>query len=60
MPLSADIWFMRAYQFHRNRKFIRSHQNVLVFFKGDPKRIGENFGEVEVGAAGSGEALAEG
>ncbi|WP_260447803.1 hypothetical protein [Listeria rocourtiae] len=32
----------------RNRKLVRMHQNVLVFYKGQPKNIQENFPELEV------------
>jgi hypothetical protein len=31
-----------------NRKLGKCHQNVLVFYKGDPKNIGKNFGELEL------------
>lgn len=31
----------------RNRKVVRVHQNVLVFFKGNPKAIQEDFAELE-------------
>ena len=31
----------------RNRKVVRVHQNVMVFFKGDPKAIQEDFEELE-------------
>lgn len=31
-------------QFNSGRKFGKTHQNVLVFYKGDPKRIKEEFG----------------
>ncbi|WP_347152335.1 hypothetical protein [Peptostreptococcus anaerobius] len=30
-----------------NRKVVRLHQNVLVFYKGDPKKIKDEFGELE-------------
>ncbi len=33
-------------QFHSGRKFGKTHQNVLVFYKGDPKKIKEKFGKV--------------
>jgi DNA modification methylase len=35
-------------QFQGYRKVGRVHQNVLVFYKGDPKAIKDNFGNVEV------------
>ena len=35
-----------AKQFAGYRKLGKTHQNVLVFFKGDPKTI-KSFGEVE-------------
>lgn len=31
-----------------SRKVGRQHQNVLVFYKGDPKKIKANFGEIEL------------
>lgn len=34
-------------QFNSGRKVGRTHQNVLVFFKGDPKTIKNEFGEVD-------------
>ena len=33
-------------QMNNSRKVIRSHQNVLVFYKGDPKKINEHFGDL--------------
>jgi hypothetical protein len=36
-------------QFVSARKLGRTHQNVLVFVKGDPKRATEACGEVEFG-----------
>ena len=35
-------------QFQSGRKFGKSHQNVLVFYKGDPKNIKDVFGDVYV------------
>jgi DNA modification methylase len=35
-------------QFQNYRKVGRTHQNILVFYKGDPKRIAKNFPEIEV------------
>lgn len=35
-------------QFQTNRKLGKTHQNVLVFYRGDPSHIRE-FGEVEIG-----------
>jgi len=32
-------------QFNSGRKLGKTHQNVLVFFKGDPSKIKETFGE---------------
>ena len=34
------------------RKLGKSHQNVLVFFKGDPKTIKDNYGEIEIAEIG--------
>ena len=39
---------MRAGKYMNTRKVGRTHQNVLVFFKGDPKTIKSNYGKVEV------------
>jgi DNA modification methylase len=35
-------------QFETGRKVGKMHQNVLVFYKGDPKKIKENFPEIKV------------
>lgn len=35
-------------QFESGRKVGKMHQNVLVFYKGDPKKIKENFPEIKV------------
>ena len=37
---------MRARRNMRNRKTVRSHQNVLVYFKGNPKEIQSEFSEL--------------
>ena len=34
--------------FTAGRKVVKTHQNVLVFFKGDPKTIKNNYKEIEV------------
>lgn len=34
---------LRARRFMGSRKVVRTHQNVLVFYKGDPKKIKDNF-----------------
>jgi hypothetical protein len=34
-------------QFARYRKLGKTHQNVIICYKGDPRRIPEDFGEVE-------------
>jgi hypothetical protein len=31
-----------------NRKVVKTHQNVLVFFKGDPKQIKSIYPKIEV------------
>lgn len=33
----------------KNRKVVKVHQNILVFYKGDPKNIRLHYGEIEVG-----------
>lgn len=42
LPIRINI------QFQAFRKLGKTHQNVLIFYKGDPKQI-RSFGEVEVG-----------
>lgn len=42
-------------QFQKYRKVGRTHQNILVFYKGDPKRIADNFPDVEVADIGVGD-----
>ena len=32
----------------KNRKVVKVHQNVLIFYKGDPKNIRLHFGEIDV------------
>jgi DNA modification methylase len=36
-------------QFNRNRKVGKTHQNILVFYKGDPNKIKEEFPEIKLG-----------
>ena len=56
MPLYNDMILLeslgtlpqRAGRWMKNRKVGKCHQNVLVFYKGDPKKIQENFPEIEV------------
>lgn len=38
---------LRANKLMRNRKMVRTHQNVLVFYKGNPKNIQNNFEVIE-------------
>lgn len=42
---------MRARSSFRNRKVVKVHQNVLVFYKGNPKNIKNNFAEIEIDEA---------
>lgn len=37
-----------AHTFGALRKVIKTHQNVLVFYKGNPKNIKNNFAEIEI------------
>ena len=37
--------------FESGRKLGKTHQNVLICFKGDPSRIRERLGEVDISAA---------
>lgn len=39
---------MRAGRYMNNRKLCNVHQNVLVFYKGDPANIKNNFAEIEI------------
>jgi len=39
---------MRARTSFANRKLSKGHQNVLVFYKGDPNKIQQEFGEVKI------------
>ena len=39
---------LRAESYIRNRKVAKIHQNILVFYKGDTKKISEIFKEIEV------------
>ncbi|HEM1846749.1 TPA: chromosome partitioning protein ParB, partial [Listeria monocytogenes] len=39
---------LRARRNMRNRKLVRIHQNVLVFYKGNPDEIQEHFPILEV------------
>ncbi len=34
--------------FNRGRKVVKTHQNVLVFYKGDPKNIKNNFKQLQI------------
>lgn len=34
--------------FNSTRKVVRTHQNVLVFFKGDMRTIKDNYGELDL------------
>lgn len=46
---SAGSAALRARKiFSGYRKICKTHQNVLVFYKGDPKKIKENYGEIEI------------
>ena len=38
---------LRAGRMMKTRKICKVHQNVLVFYKGDLDKIGENFAELE-------------
>lgn len=48
---------VRANNYMKNRKVAKVHQNVLVFYKGDPKKIQEEFGECKVADFDDGEEL---
>jgi 16S rRNA G966 N2-methylase RsmD len=40
---------LRARRTFNTRKLIKTHQNVLIFYKGDIKKIKDNYDEIEVG-----------
>lgn len=54
---SLPIRVIRAFQ--GNRKLGKTHQNVLIFYKGNPKQI-KTFGEVEVGEIEQAELINKG
>lgn len=39
---------LRANNYIKNRKVVKTHQNVLVFYKGNPKRIKQNYSKIEI------------
>jgi 16S rRNA G966 N2-methylase RsmD len=39
---------LRANGTFKSRKLVKAHQNVLVFYKGNPKTIKENYPEIEI------------
>jgi hypothetical protein len=39
---------IRARREMRNRKLVKVHQNILVFYNGDPKTIKDNFADIEI------------
>lgn len=49
---AAGTAAIRAARSMRSRKLVKTHQNVLVFYKGDPKAIPAEFGEVEISDGG--------
>lgn len=51
---------MRASVIMRNRKVVKTHQNMLVFYKGDkPENIGKEFGYIKEYSEGEFDELAE-
>lgn len=38
---------LRAGRYMESRKVAKMHQNILVFYKGDPKEIKKNFKKIE-------------
>lgn len=42
---------LRAAPYMDTRKVVKTHQNVLVFYKGDPKRIRANFPKIDYNTA---------
>jgi len=44
---SVGTGSLRASAAYRNRKIVKLHQNVLVFFKGDPSTIQDNYPEID-------------
>ena len=47
----ASLPIRAGRQFEAGRKLGKTHQNVLIFYKGDPGRIRERLGEVDVSDA---------
>lgn len=43
---------MRARKMFATRKCVKTHQNMLVFYKGNPKNIKQNYGEIEISGLG--------
>lgn len=38
---------LRASKYMSNRKIVKTHQNVLIFYKGDPKEIKNVFPKLD-------------
>ena len=49
MTAAGSLPIRAAKQFSASRKLGKTHQNILVFCKGDPRRATEAIGEVEFG-----------
>jgi hypothetical protein len=45
---NAGTAALRAANCMKNRKVVKTHQNVLVFYKGDIKKIQTNFAKIEI------------
>jgi hypothetical protein len=54
LSLYNDVVFLEQYatapmraalQFDRGRKLVKTHQNILIFYKGEPRKVKEIFNE---------------
>ena len=41
---------LRAKKYMESRKVAKMHQNILVFYKGDPSKVRDNFPVIELNA----------
>lgn len=48
LEVVATAALRAARQFNGGRKVVKTHQNVLVFYKGDVRNIKQNYGEIKI------------
>jgi hypothetical protein len=46
MVLSHNTAFLKSDNYMRSRKMVKTHQNILVFYKGDVRNIKDKYGVV--------------